>query len=286
MGLANKLHILLNMIKFEHTVFALPFAYLGMVLGAGGMPSLSTFIFVTLAMVGARTYAMALNRLVDRDIDSRNPRTARRALPRGLVSISETVFFTACSLGLFLAAVYMLPPLCQRLWPLVIIPMTFYSLAKRVSWACHFWLGLCLGLAPPGAWVAATNTLPPPGIMLLGCAVLLWTAGFDIIYSCQDRDFDRSAGIFSIPACFGVARGLQITKWLHAVTVLLLLAAGLCFSLGVVYYIGITVVALFLWYENSIISSGDLSRVTVSFFTMNGLVSISAFVFAFISLYV
>lgn len=281
----RKLKLLLDMIKFEHTVFALPFAYMGMVLGAQGLPDLPSFIWITLAMVGARTYAMALNRLLDIDIDRKNPRTQDRALAKKTVRRTEAAILTAAALLIFFIAVYMLPPLCLKLWPAVILPMTFYSLAKRFTWLCHFLLGTCLGLAPPGAWIAVTGQMPGIGIYALGLAVLFWTAGFDIIYSCQDRDFDKRENLHSAPVKFGIKNSLRITKLLHGLTVILLTLCGLFFSLGIIYYGGILVVSAFLVYENMIVSDHDLSRVNAAFFTANGFVSIIAFVFTLASVY-
>lgn len=280
----RKIKILLDMIKFEHTIFALPFAYLGMVLGARGLPSFSTLLWITCAMVGARSYAMALNRICDRTIDKKNPRTRHWALPAGLVKTGEAALLGGAALALFFIAVFMLPPLCHVLWPFVLLPMTVYPLTKRFTMLCHLLLGSCLGLAPLGAWVATTNTMPHAGILLLGLGVLFWTAGFDILYSCQDVDFDRREALHSIPARYGIARALTITRILHCGTVLCLLAMGLCFSLGAVFYAGVVVVGGFLWYENSILSPTDLSRMNVSFFTVNGLVSICAFLFTSVSI--
>ncbi len=285
MGFLAKTRTILVMIKFEHSVFALPFAYLGMLLAADGIPDGATVIWVTLAMIGARSFAMALNRLLDLKTDRRNPRTASRALPQGLISISEVIVFLVASLALFFLTVILLPPLCHRLWPVALVPMALYSLTKHVTWLCHFILGLCLALAPAGAWVATVNTLPPSGIWLLSLGVLLWTAGFDIIYSCQDYSFDRSAGLHSVPVRFGIAVALRIVKILHAVSIVLFCAAGVALVLGPVYYLGMAATGLFLWYENSIISVDNLERVESSFFTMNGFVSITIFVCAFVSIY-
>ena len=285
MGLINSIKIILEMIKFKHTIFALPFAYLGMVLGAGGVPPLLPFLWITLAMIGARSYAMAVNRLFDMDIDRKNPRTSGWPLPRGLISIRETIIFSLVSLVVFFVAVYMLTPLCRKFWPVVLLPMTFYSLTKRFTFLCHFFLGLCLGLAPLGAWIATTNTLPPSGIWALGFAVLCWTAGFDIIYSCQDYHFDKKESLHSIPARFGIGTALTCSKILHALTILSFLYLGSNFSLGPLFYIGVVIIALFLWYENRIISPQDLSKINMSFFTVNGFVSIFAFIFTFLSIY-
>ena len=211
----KKLRLILEMIKFEHTIFALPFAYLGMVLAANGLPELYTFFWITAAMVGARSYAMAMNRLADRAIDSKNPRTKRWPLSQGAITVLETGVFITCSVLLFVISAFMLPPLCHKLWPLVLIPMTMYPFTKRFTWASHLVLGFCLGLAPLGAWVAVTNAIPPAGIAALGLAVGLWTAGFDIIYSCQDHAFDLQEGLHSIPVRFGLGPALTVTRFLH-----------------------------------------------------------------------
>ena len=281
----KKLKTILEMIKFEHTVFALPFAYLGMVLGAGGLPDARTFTWITVAMVGARSYAMAINRLIDRRIDTRNPRTQHWPLQQGSITALETGAFVLCSFLVFLVAVFKLPDLCRWLWPAVIIPMTLYPFLKRFTWLSHLVLGMCLGCAPLGAWIAVTSSFPPAGILALGLAVMLWTAGFDIIYSCQDYDFDRREQLHSIPVRFGIPRALTITRVLHGVTVILLLMTGISFSLGTVFYAGVMCIALFLWYENRIVSPEDLSRINVSFFTLNGFVSIFAFVFTFLAVF-
>lgn len=285
MGFLAKTRTILAMIKFEHSVFALPFAYLGMLLAKGGIPDGATIVWVTLAMIGARSFAMALNRLLDVSTDRRNPRTASRALPRGLISISEVIVFLGASLGVFFLAVYMLPSLCHWLWPVVLLPMALYSLTKHVTWLCHFVLGLCLALSPAGAWVATVNTLPPAGIWLLALGVMLWTAGFDIIYSCQDFSFDCSAGLHSVPVRFGISTALRIVKILHVLSIILFCAAGAALALGPVYYLGMAATGLFLWYENSIIAADNLTRIESSFFTMNGFISITIFVCAFVSIY-
>ncbi len=272
------------MIKFEHTLFALPFAYLGMVLGARGLPDLKTFLLVTLAMAGARSFAMAVNRIADRHFDGKNPRTSQRAIPKGLISVKQSLLFTLLSLGMFFVAVYFLPSLCNKLWPLVIVPMAFYSFTKRFTWATHFVLGLCLGLAPLGAWVAVTNTLPPAGILILGVAVMLWTAGFDIIYSCQDFEFDRKSGLFSVPAKFGIEKALKSARFLHLAAFILFLYTGYSFSLGNVFYAGVLLAGVFLLYENLITGSGRMDKLNTAFFTMNSMVSIILFAAGFISI--
>lgn len=274
----NKIKVFLEMIKFQHSIFALPFAYLGAFLSQMRVPGLVTLLWITLAMVGARSFAMSLNRLIDIEIDRRNPRTAERALPKKLLSISNVILFTLLSLAIFLLAVYNLAPICRYLWPFVIIPFVVYPYTKRVTWLSHFVLGLCLGLAPVGAWIAVTNTvsLDP---LLIGGAVLLWVAGFDIIYAIMDIDFDRRYGLFSIPAKFGVKRSLALTKLLHTASIAIFTWIGIRLGLGLLYFIGIAVTAILLTYENSLIKPNDLSRLNLAFFTMNGVVSVVMFCF-------
>ena len=274
----NKLKVYLEMIKFQHSIFALPFAYLGAFLSQMRVPGLVTLLWITLAMVGARSFAMALNRLIDLEIDRRNPRTAERALPKKLLSVSTVILFILLSLAIFLLAVYNLAPICRYLWPFVILPFVVYPYTKRFTWLSHFVLGLCLGLAPAGAWLAVTNTvsLDP---LLIGGAVLLWVAGFDIIYAIMDIDFDRQYGLFSIPSKFGVKRSLALTKLLHTASIAIFTWIGIRLGLGLLYFIGIAVTAILLIYENSLIKPNDLSRLNLAFFTMNGVVSVVMFCF-------
>ncbi|MBE0426034.1 MAG: UbiA family prenyltransferase [Nitrospirae bacterium] len=275
---SNKIKIYLEMIKFQHSIFALPFAYLGAFLSEMRIPDLKTLFWITLAMVGARSFAMALNRLIDMEIDRRNPRTAERALPKGLISLKCVMAFSALSLGFFLLSVYNLATICRYLWPFVIIPFVIYPYTKRFTWLSHFVLGLCLGLAPVGAWIAVTNTLSVEPF-LIGGAVLLWVSGFDIFYAIQDIDFDRRNGLFSLPARFGIKKSLAIIKILHTASITILALLGIRLGLGLFYYAGVGVAAVLLFYENSIIKHDDLSRLNLAFFTMNGFVSIILFCF-------
>jgi len=274
----NKIKVYLEMIKFQHSIFALPFAYLGAFLSQMRVPGLVTLLWITLAMVGARSFAMALNRLIDLEIDRRNPRTTERALPKKLLSVSTVILFILLSLAIFLLAVYNLAPICRYLWPFVIIPFVVYPYTKRFTWLSHFVLGLCLGLAPIGAWLAVTNTvsLDP---LLIGGAVLLWVAGFDIIYAIMDIDYDRQYGLFSIPAKFGVKRSLALTKLLHTASIAIFTWIGIRLGLGLLYFIGTAATAILLIYENSLIKPNDLSRLNLAFFTMNGVVSVVMFCF-------
>jgi 4-hydroxybenzoate polyprenyltransferase len=277
----GKIRVYLEMIKFEHSIFALPFAYLGAFLSQKRVTDVLTLAWITVAMVGARSFAMAANRLIDMEIDRRNPRTAERALPKGLLSVRKVVLFSAGSLVIFLLAVYNLAPICRYVWPLVVIPFVVYPYTKRFTWLSHFVLGLCLGLAPVGAWIAVTGTYGPAPF-LIGTAVLFWVAGFDILYAIQDIDFDREHGLYSIPARFGIRPSLSLTKVLHAASVGLFILVGMLLHLGVFYFTGVAVAALLLAYENSLIKTDDLSRLNVAFFTMNGFTSIIMFGFVVI----
>ena len=268
----------MEMIKFQHSIFALPFAYLGAFLAQSKVPDLMTILWITVAMVGARSFAMAANRLIDMEIDRRNPRTAERALPKGHLSVSNVILFSIISLIVFLFAVYSLAPICRYLWPLVVIPFVVYPYTKRFTWLSHFVLGLCLGLAPVGAWIAVTNTVRIEPF-LIGAAVLCWVAGFDIFYAMQDIDFDRRHNLYSIPARFGIRPSLVLTKLLHAVSIMLLSYLGVRMNMGILYFIGIFVTAVLLAYENIIIKADDLSRLNVAFFTMNGVISVLMFCF-------
>lgn len=269
------------MIKFEHSIFALPFAYLGAFLSQRRVPDFTVILWITAAMVGARSFAMAVNRLIDIEIDRRNPRTADRALPKGLISIRNTVFFSLISLAYFLLAVYNLAPICRYLWPFVVIPFVIYPYTKRFTWLSHFVLGLCLGLAPVGSWIAVTNTytLDP---FLYGTAVLLWVAGFDILYAIQDIDFDIKHRLFSIPARFGIRSSLALTKLLHSVSIGLFVLSGIRLHLGIFYFAGVVIAAILLAYENSLIKQDDQSRLNLAFFTMNGFISVIIFGFVVI----
>jgi 4-hydroxybenzoate polyprenyltransferase len=262
-----------SLVKLEHTVFALPYAYTGAILALGEVPSASQLLWITVAMVGARSLAMALNRLIDSRIDARNPRTARREIPAGLLTRSNVVAFAAASLILFLVAVWQLAPITRWLWPIPVAGFVIYPYLKRFTWLCHPFLGVVDGLAPVGGWVAVTNHVDPASF-LLGGAVALWIGGFDIIYATMDLDIDRAQGLHSIPRRFGVAAALRITRVFHLLSVLLLVWLGIALGLGPLYYLGVAVVAALLAYENSIVSADDLSRVDMAFLTMNGVIAL------------
>ena len=262
-----------SLVKLEHTVFALPYAYTGAILALGEVPSASQLVWITVAMVGARSLAMALNRLIDAAIDGRNPRTARREIPAGLLSRSNVIAFAVASLIVFLVAVWQLAPITRWLWPIPVAGFVIYPYLKRFTWLCHPFLGVVDGLAPVGGWVAVTNHVDPTSF-LLGGAVALWIGGFDIIYATMDLDIDRAQGLHSIPRRFGIATALRITRVFHLLSVLLLIWLGIALGLGPLYYLGVAVVAALLGYENSIVSADDLSRVDMAFLTMNGVIAL------------
>ncbi|WP_373229724.1 UbiA-like polyprenyltransferase [Cohnella sp.] len=285
----SKLRIFLEMIKFEHTLFALPFAFVGAILGAVTMekrlPDWSECGWILLAMVGARTAAMGLNRVIDKAIDKRNPRTAMRAIPAGLLKSKDVLIFIVVSLVLLFWAASQLNSLSVKLLPLAVFFLVFYSYTKRFTWTCHIVLGLTIGLAPLGGWVAVTGSVTWTSIILY-LTVALWTAGFDIIYACQDVEFDRKEGLHSIPARFGISRALGIARALHALT-----AAGFALLLVLTdlswwYFAGTIVAAALLFYEHRLVKPNDLSKLNAAFFTMNGVLSAVIFVFTFIDLVV
>lgn len=270
-----------RLVKIEHTVFALPFAYVGAFLAVDGAPSTHDLVWITLAMVGARSLAMALNRLVDAGIDARNPRTAGREIPSGQLSILQVVLFCATSLALFLVAVWQLAPVTHLLWPIPVAGFVLYPYLKRFTWLCHLWLGAVDGLAPVGAWVAITNHFTWEA-WLLGAAVALWVAGFDFFYALFDVEVDRTEGLHSIVTRFGVRGAFAAARIAHLATVACLVAAGIGLSVGVLYWIGVGVVAALLVYEHALVRPDDLHRLDAAFFTMNGVISVAfaAFVIA------
>jgi 4-hydroxybenzoate polyprenyltransferase len=262
-----------SLVKLEHTVFALPYAYTGAILALGEVPPASDLLWITVAMAGARSLAMALNRLIDASIDARNPRTARREIPSGMLSRANVAAFAVGSLIVFLLAISQLAPITRILWPIPVIGFVVYPYLKRFTWTCHLFLGAVDGLAPVGGWVAVTNHLDATPF-LLGGAVALWIGGFDIIYATMDLEIDRAQGLHSIPSRFGVATALRITRVMHLCSVLLLVWLGLTLGLGPLYYLGVAVVAGLLAYENSIVRADDLSRVDMAFLTMNGVIAL------------
>jgi 4-hydroxybenzoate polyprenyltransferase len=264
---------LLDAIKFEHTVFALPFAYIAMVLAAGGWPGWRTIGWVTAAMVGARTCAMATNRVVDRWIDAANPRTAARHLPRGLLRVGELRALAIGGAVLMLVAAWRLNPLCLALAPVALLFLVGYNYTKRFTWTSHWILGFTDGIAAAGGWIAVRGRFDPP-VFVLWFALTVWIAGFDLIYACQDVAFDRAHGLHSLPARFGIATALRVARICHALTAAAFGLLGVMLGLGPLYWIGWLAVVALLAYEHSLVSPGDLSRLDVAFFNVNGYIAV------------
>ncbi len=279
----KQIRTFLEMIRFEHTVFALPFAYLGMVLAANGWPSWFKFAWITVAMVSARTLAMTVNRLADRDLDARNPRTAGRAIPAGRLSLGSARAAAVIAALLLALASWLLNPLCLWLLPLAGVLLLGYHYTKRCTWLSHWVLGFTDGAAAMGAWIAMQPGPDPASLLhpvpwLLWLAVTAWIAGFDLLYACQDTEFDRSAGLHSVPARFGNAAALRLARINHVVTVVLLAATALLAGLGWPFWLGLAAIVALLVYEHSLVRPDDLSRLDVAFFNVNGYVSVIAFV--------
>ena len=278
------MRVYLEMIKFEHSIFALPFAMIGMMwasLAQSGSPwpGFAPFGLIVLAMVSCRSAAMAYNRIADRDIDAMNSRTQSRAIPAGLLKLRQVNLFLFISIGLFITAAALLNPLSLALSPVALAVTLIYSRTKRFTPFCHLWLGLSLGIAPAAAWIAVTGSLSPVILPLVG-AVIGWTAGFDIIYSLQDEKFDESNHLRSMPETMGGARALSISRGLHVAAIALLIVAGQMAGVGVWFAVGVGFAALLLTYEQSLVRPNDLSRVNLAFFTLNGLVAVGLFVFS------
>ena len=269
---------LASLVRIEHTVFALPFAYVGAFLAADGWPGVANVIWIGIAMVGARTLAMALNRLLDAEIDARNPRTAGRELPSGALSVRQVLVLCGAALVVFLFAVFQLEPIVRWLWPIPVAMFFVYPYLKRVTWLCHLWLGACLGLAPVGAWLAVSGSAPWEA-WAIGGAVLLWVAGFDLFYSLYDLEHDRREGLHSWAVRFGVRGVFRGARALHAGAVALLALAGLGLQIGLLYWLGVVVVAALLAYEHLLVRPDDLRRLDAAFFTVNGVISVVFFVF-------
>lgn len=296
---AEKIAVFAELVKFEHSIFALPYAYIGALYGAQvtffrwavssagppeaqpspwvtgiGWPTWASIGWITMVMVGARAFAFVLNRAIDKEIDARNPRTAGRAIPAGRVKAWELWLFSAVMLALYLVGVWQLAPIARLLWPIPLLAFFIYPYTKRFTPLCHYWLGLCLGLAPVGGWVAVGGSIAAPSPWLFGLAVTLWTAGFDIIYATQDVECDRRDGVHSMPADYGVGTALVQTRLAHVLTVLLLAVGGWLVPTGWPWYIGVGLAAALLAYENGIVRPTDLTHVNAAFFTVNGVIAI------------
>ena len=274
----QKITVFLEMIKFTHTIFALPFALTGALLAAGGLPNAMQLFWIIMAMVGARTAAMGLNRLIDAEIDGRNPRTAGRAIPAGLIGKGVTLGFIIASLALLLVAAAQLNPLCLKLAPLAVFFLVLYSYCKRFTALAHVVLGICLAAAPIGAWIAIRGTIEPAAL-ILGGIVLFWVAGFDILYALQDLEFDRRAGLHSIPVALGVGGSLWAARLFHLIMLLLLIWLAASLQLGGIFIVGICVVVSMLAYEHWLLRSGDLTKLDAAFFNMNGYISVAILIF-------
>jgi 4-hydroxybenzoate polyprenyltransferase len=270
-----------RLVKFEHTIFALPFAYAGAFLAVYGVPSGHDLFWITLAMVGARSLAMALNRLIDAGIDAANPRTAGREIPSGALTSGSVVAFCIASLALYLIAVWQLDPLVRWLSPIPVAAFVVYPYLKRVTWLCHLWLGAVDGLAPIGAWAAIKGTIPWQA-WALGAAVAVWVAGFDLFYALFDVEVDRSQGLHSWATRFGERGAFAGARTLHLLTVGLLALVGVGLHAGTAYWLGVVVVAALLLYEHLLVRPGDLRRLDAAFFTMNGVISVAFFAFVFV----
>jgi len=272
----GRIRTVLEMIKFEHSVFALPFALVGALLAAragGALPTVRQILWIVAAMVGARSAAMTLNRLADIEYDRRNPRTAKRALPAGELSIGFAWMFTAVSSAVLVLAAWQLNPLALKLSPLALAILFFYSYTKRFTAWSHFVLGFCLGISPAAAWIAIRGSLDWR-MLILCAAVTLWVGGFDVLYACQDVEFDKAAGLFSIPKKLGISRALEIARGMHVVMVILLAWLAWSFHLAWPAWVGIGVVAALLAYEHSLLKPNDLSKMNAAFFTVNGYISL------------
>jgi 4-hydroxybenzoate polyprenyltransferase len=274
----EKLFLYLRMIRFSHSIFALPFAFTSALIAASGIPSPGQIVWITVAMVGARSGAMGLNRIIDRKIDADNPRTAGREIPRGVIPVGEAIGFVVLSFILMVFAAFMLNPLCLILSPVAIGVLFLYSFTKRFTWMAHFVLGLAISAAPLGAWIAIRGVFDP-SILPLTFAVIFWLAGFDALYALQDIEFDRRYGLFSIPQRFGIGKTLCIARGCHAMAFALLLLNGRLFSLGGLYWAGMFIIAGLFLYEHLLVKKDDLSRLNMAFFNMNGYISMTVFIF-------
>lgn len=275
----------IKMIKLEHSLFALPFAFVGMILAANGLPSWNVILWVVVAMVGARSAAMGVNRYADAEIDARNPRTASREIPTGNISKKATLFYILVSLALYFTAAFMLNRLTAVLSPIPVLIFILYAYAKRFTNFCHVILGIALGLAPICAWIAVTGSIDTAPF-ILGAAVILWVAGFDILYAIQDIEYDRIEGLHSIPAVFGTGGSLIIARILHFAAICLFISLMAFTNLGYIYLAGVLLSGALMAYEHSLVSKDDLSKLNMAFFNMNAYISITIMIFTIIDIWV
>jgi len=280
-SISEKIRLYLGMIRFSHSIFALPFAFTGAIMAASGIPTPVQIFWIIVAMVSARSAAMGLNRVIDRKIDSANPRTREREIPSGRIRIRDAILFVSVSLVVFVLAAFMLNPLCLKLSPLALAVLFIYSYTKRFTYLSHFVLGIAISAAPLGAWIAVRGTIDIE-IIPLGIAVVFWLAGFDTIYALQDIEFDRAHGLYSIPQRFGVRKALLLSRLFHSITMLLLIFTGILFDRGAFFWTGMAVAGLLFLYEHSLLKPHDLSRLNMAFFNMNGYISITVFVFTLV----
>ncbi|MBS1114904.1 MAG: 4-hydroxybenzoate octaprenyltransferase [Nitrospirae bacterium] len=274
----DKVSVYLRMIKFSHSIFALPFAFTSAIIAASGIPDLRKIVLIVIAMVGARSGAMGLNRVIDREIDSANPRTEGREIPRGDISVFAAALLVIVSFVILVLAAYMLNPLCLKLSPVAIVVLIIYSYTKRFTWMSHFVLGLSISAAPLGAWMAVKGSFDIDIIPMV-IAVIFWLAGFDVLYALQDIDFDKKYGLYSIPKRFGIKKSIYFSRIFHITSFLLLLANGMIFRLHGLYWTGMFLVAGLFLYEHSLIQEDDLSKLDIAFFNMNGYISVTVFIF-------
>ena len=283
----HRTRIILEMIKFEHTIFMMPFALMAAVIAGRGQWDVfwNKIAWIVLAMVGARSSAMAFNRIVDRRYDALNPRTAARAIPAGVLTVPQVAVFTLAAAALLVFAAAMLNPLALALSPVAILLVFGYSYTKRFTPFSHMALGLGLACAPVGAWIAVNGRIDPPALWL-GGAVVCWLFGFDILYALQDTDFDRANGLYSMPSWLGNARALLVSRVVHVVMVGLLVMAGISAHLGPIYFVGAAITALLIGYEQFLVRPNDLSRLNLAFFTLNGYISVGLFLFTLVDVLV
>ena len=276
--IVKKITNYLRLIKFSHSIFALPFAFTSALIAADGVPSTYQILWITVAMVSGRSGAMGMNRIIDRRIDALNPRTENREIPKGVVKTHEALIFTVIAFTLLVFAAYKLNPLCLRISPMFVLVLLIYSYTKRFTWLCHIILGIALALAPLGAWIAVRGDFDFK-ILPLCLAVMFWVAGFDALYGLQDIDFDKRHGLYSIPSIFGIKASLWTARIFHLMTIALLLSLIPLFNLSGIYLLGVIIASGLLLYEHAMVKSTDLSKLNIAFFNMNGYISITVFVF-------